>query len=71
MAILPSTATPSGALLLWQRKARGYPPKVILTDGWDAYVQAMASVFPNAQHRLCRFHPTFRTEALILTNFYW
>ena len=55
MALLPSNATPYGALLLWQLKALGYPPKVILTDGWDAYVQAMARVFPNAQHRLGRF----------------
>ena len=28
----------------------------IITDGWDAYVTAIARVFPHAQHLLCRFH---------------
>jgi transposase-like protein len=27
-----------------------------MTDGWDAYVQALAVVFPQAEHLLCRFH---------------
>ena len=56
VALLPSNATPYCALFLLQLKARGYHPKVIITDGWDAYVKAMARVFPNAQHLLCRFH---------------
>jgi transposase-like protein len=56
VALLPSNATPSCELFLLQRKARGYHPKVIITDGWDAYVKAIARVFPTAQHLLCRFH---------------
>ena len=56
MTLLPSNATPYCALFLLQLKALGYHPKVIITDGWDAYVQAIARVFPNAQHLLCRFH---------------
>ena len=56
MALLSSNATPYCALFLLQLKALGYSPKVIITDGWDAYVTAIARVFPHAQHLLCRFH---------------
>jgi hypothetical protein len=56
VALLPSNATAYCELFLLQLKALGYHPKVIITDGWDAYVTAMARVFPNAQHLLCRFH---------------
>src|SRR5687768_18466887 len=42
--------------ILLQLKALGYYPKVIITDGWDAYVTAIARVFPHAPHLLCRFH---------------
>lgn len=56
VALLPSNATPYCELFLLQLKALGYRPKVIITDGWDAYVRAIARVFPNAQHLLCRFH---------------
>ena len=31
-------------------------PKVIITDGWDGYIQAITQVFPEAEHLLCRFH---------------
>ncbi len=56
VALWPSNATPYCKLFLWQLKALGYHPKVLITDGWDAYVKAMARVFPNAQHLLCRLH---------------
>jgi transposase-like protein len=56
VALLPSNATPYCLLFLLQLKALGYSPKVIITDGWDAYVTAIARVCPHAQHLLCRFH---------------
>ena len=56
VALLPSNATPYCVFFLLQLKALGYYPKVIITDGWDAYVTAIAQVFPRAQHLLCRFH---------------
>ena len=56
VALLPSNATPYCALFLLQLQALGYRPTVIITDGWDAYVTAIARVFPHAQHLLCRFH---------------
>ena len=54
--LLPSNAGDYCQLFLLQLKALGYHPKVIITDGWEAYVDAIASVFPRAQHLLCRFH---------------
>jgi transposase-like protein len=54
--VLPSNAGEYCRLFLLQLKALGYQPKVVITDGWDAYVKAMADVFPRAQHLLCRFH---------------
>ncbi len=61
--LLPSNAGPYCRLFLLQLKALGYHPKVIITDGWEAYVKAIADVFPQTQHLLCRFHAlqaTFR-----------
>ena len=54
--LLPSNAGAYCRLFLLQLKALGYQPKVIITDGWEAYVDAIAGVFPRAQHLLCRFH---------------
>ena len=54
--LLPSNAGPYCQLFLLQLKALGYQPKVIITDGWEAYVKAIADVFPQTQHLLCRFH---------------
>lgn len=56
VALLPSNNGHYCTLFLWQLKALGYQPKVIITDGWDAYIKALATVFPQAQHLLCRFH---------------
>ncbi len=56
VALLPSNATSYCVLFLLQLKALGYRPKVIITDGWDAYVTAIARVFPHAQDLFCRFH---------------
>lgn len=56
VALLPSNSQAYCRLFLLQLKALGYVPRVIITDGWDAYAGAIAAVFPNAQHLLCRFH---------------
>jgi transposase-like protein len=56
VALFPANATPSCALFLLPRQARGSHPKGIITDGWDAYGKAIARGLPNAQHLLCRFH---------------
>ena len=56
VALLPSNATPYGALFLLPRKARGSCPKGIIPDGWDASGTALARGLPHAQHLLCRVH---------------
>lgn len=56
VALLPSNSQTYCRLFLLQVKALGYVPRVVITDGWDAYAGAVAAVFPNAQHLLCRFH---------------
>jgi len=56
VALLPSNNGNYCRLFLLPLKALGYRPKVVITDGWDAYVQALAMVFPQTQHLLCRFH---------------
>ncbi len=56
VAVFPSNGKLYCRLFLLQLKHIGYQPKVIITDGWDAYVTAIARVFPHAQHLLCRFH---------------
>jgi transposase-like protein len=56
VALLPSNSQAYCRLFLLQIKALGYVPRVIITDGWDAYASAIAAVFPNAEHLLCRFH---------------
>ncbi len=69
--LLPSNAGPYCQLFLLQLKALGYHPKVIITDGWEAYVKAIADVFPQTQHLLCRFHAlraTFRRLRQQVTN---
>ena len=56
VALFPSNGKEYCQAFLLQIKALGYIPKVIITDGWDAYVEAIATVFPAAEHLLCRFH---------------
>jgi transposase-like protein len=56
VALLPSNSQAYCRLFLLQVKTLGYVPRVIITDGWDAYAGAIAAVFPNAEHLLCRFH---------------
>jgi len=41
---------------LLELKAKGYHPRVIVTDGWDGYIKAIEKAFFHAHHQLCRFH---------------
>jgi transposase-like protein len=56
VVLYPSNSGFYCKLFLLELKRKGYIPKVIVTDGWDAYVGAIAEVFPKAEHLLCRFH---------------
>lgn len=52
----PSNAEWYCRTFLLELKAKGYHPRVIVTDGWDAYIKAIQKAFPSALHQLCRFH---------------
>jgi transposase-like protein len=54
--IYPSNNGKYCTLFLLEFKLKGYRPYVIVTDGWDAYIEAIHTVFPHAKHLLCRFH---------------
>ncbi len=41
---------------LLELKAKGSRPYVVVTDGWDASIKAIATAFHQAEHPLCRFH---------------
>ena len=56
VALYPSNSGAYCKLFLLELRRLGYRPRVIVTDGWDGYIQAIASVFPQAEHLLCRFH---------------
>ena len=56
VAYYPSNSGAYCTLFLLGLRQLGYLPKVILTDGWDGYIQAIQHVFPQAAHLLCRFH---------------
>lgn len=56
VALYPSNSGVYCKLFLLELKRLGYRPTIIITDGWDAYVQAIKDVFPHAEHLYCRFH---------------
>lgn len=56
LALYPSNGGDYCKLFLLELKRKGFFPKSIVTDGWDAYIKAIEAVFPNAEHLLCRFH---------------
>jgi len=56
LALYPSNSGAYCKLFLLELKQLGYAPRVIITDGWNAYIRAIAEVFPQAEHLLCRFH---------------
>jgi hypothetical protein len=47
---------PSLATAMRQVKALGADPKVIVSDLWAAYPEALAQVWPRAERQLCWFH---------------
>lgn len=56
LEIYPSNNGKYCELFLLEIKLKGYRPYVLVTDGWDAYIEAIQTVFPHAKHLLCRFH---------------
>ena len=56
IAFYPSNNGDYCLTFLLELKQKGYRPYVIVTDGWDAYIEAIQTAFPKAKHMLCRFH---------------
>ena len=56
IAFYPSNNGDYCLMFLLELKQKGYRPYVIVTDGWDAYIEAINTAFPKAKHLLCRFH---------------
>lgn len=56
LAFYPSNSGEYCRMFLLELKRKGYRPHVVVTDGWDAYIEAILVVFPSAKHMLCRFH---------------
>jgi transposase-like protein len=56
IAIAPQVGTASAQVFLLALKAKGYRPRVIVTDLNQEYGAAIAAVFPQAEHHECVFH---------------
>jgi transposase-like protein len=56
IAIYPRNTTESAQAFLLALRAKGYHPRVVVTDLRRDYGPAIARVFPQAQHHECLFH---------------
>ncbi len=56
IALYPGNSGAYCLTFLLELKQKGYFPRVIVTDGHDAYIKAIEKAFPKAKHMLCRFH---------------
>jgi len=56
IAIFPYSNKPSARAFLLELKAKGYTPRVIVTDLNRDYGEPIAQVFPKAIHHECIFH---------------
>ncbi len=56
VAIYPDNTAASAQAFLLALRAKGYQPRVIVTDLRVDYGPAIATVFPKAQHHECIFH---------------
>ena len=46
----------SARAFLLELRAKGYKPKVVVTDLWEKYDSLIAEIFPHATHQECIFH---------------
>jgi transposase-like protein len=56
IAIYPRNTAESTEVFLLALRAKGYHPRVVVTDLRQEYGPAIARVFPRAQHHECLFH---------------
>lgn len=56
ITLYPNRGQDTARLFLLELRAKGYQPRVIITDLSPDYPAALAAVFPNAIHHQCVFH---------------
>jgi hypothetical protein len=56
IAIYPHNNQDSARAFLWTLRAKGYHPRVIVTDLRQDYGGVIAQVYPHAEHHECIFH---------------
>jgi transposase-like protein len=56
IALYPCNTSASAQAFLFALRAKGYHPRVVVTDLRQDYGPALARVFPDAQHHECLFH---------------
>jgi transposase-like protein len=56
IAIFPHLGKDSARIFLLELRAKGYHPRVLVTDMNQDYTEPLAAVFPNAIHHECVFH---------------
>jgi transposase-like protein len=54
--IFPNLGKDSARTFLLELRAKGYHPRVIITDMNQDYAEPLAAVFPHAMHHQCVFH---------------
>jgi transposase-like protein len=67
--LLPTRTKWACRLFLLKLKHLGKIPAVIITDGLQGYVSAIATVFPAAKHLLCLFHHQQSVTRCVNTHF--
>jgi transposase-like protein len=68
--LLPTRTKWACRLFLLKLKRLGKLPAVIITDGLQGYVSAIANVFPAAKHLLCLFHHQQSVTRCVNTQFW-
>lgn len=63
--VFPSCNKDNAKAVLLEIKARGYLPKIIVTDLIRDYDKAVEDLFPNAKHQRCLFHAEKAAHELI------
>ena len=65
IALFPNNDQESARAFLLALRARGYHPRVVVTDLRQDYGPAVSAVFPTAQHHECIFHALQNVEGYV------
>jgi len=71
IAIYPDNNGASAQAFLFALRAKGYHPRVVVTDLRQDYAPALARVFPQAQHHECLFHALQALHAQLAEIYGW